>query len=76
MYMYTLPYRIGIVSRALSTVVFHVVLYFIAVFSSSVVSPVSSHSCLTYVFLGRPIFVVPWFGVHNKTNFTNSSSLR
>ena len=42
---YYLPYRIGIVSRALSTILFHVILFFIAVFSSSVVSPISSHSC-------------------------------
>ena len=44
-YIYTLPYQLGIVSRAYSTIFFQIFIFFIAVFASSTVRPVSSVSC-------------------------------
>ena len=63
--MLTLPYLIGIVSRVLSTIFFHVVLSFIAVFSSPVFSPVSSHSCLHRFF-----WVVQFLLFHGSVSTT------
>ena len=48
----------------------------IAVFSSSVVHPLSSLSCTIYVFRGRPCFHCPCKGSHRSTSLIISSLLR
>ena len=50
----------------------HFSLSFIA---SSVLHPVSSHSCCMYVRAGRPAFAWPYAGFHRSTSLMNSSLL-
>ena len=49
---------------------------YIAVFSTSVVYPLSSLSCAVYVFCGRPGFRCPCIGSHRSTSLIISSLVR
>ena len=50
-------------------------LSFIASGRSSRMHPVSSHSCLMYVWAGRPAFARPYVGVHWNTSLMSSPLL-
>ena len=51
----------------------HFSLLYIASGRSSVLHPVSSHSCCMYVRAGRPAFAWPYVGVHRSTSLMSSS---
>ena len=53
----------------------HLSLSFIASGRSSVLHPVSSHSCCMYVRAGRPAFARLYVGVHRSTSLMSSSLL-
>ena len=53
----------------------HFSLSFIASGRSSVLHPVSSHSCCMYVLAGCPAFTQPYVGVHGSTSLMDSSLL-
>ena len=53
----------------------HFALSFITSGRSSVLHPVSSHSCCLNVRAGRPAFARPYVGVHRSTSLMNSSLL-
>ena len=53
----------------------HLSLSFIASGRSSLLHPLSSHSCCMYVRAGGPAFARPYVGVHRSTSFMSSSLL-
>ena len=55
------------------TLSLHFSLLFIASGRSSVLYPVSSHSCCMYVWAGRPAFARTYAGVHRSTSLMRSS---
>ena len=57
------------------TLSLHVSLSFIASDRSSMLHPVSSHSCCMYVRAGHPAFDWPYAGVHRSTSLTSASLL-
>ena len=53
----------------------HPSLSFIASGRSSLLHPISSHSCCIYVRAGHPAFARPYVGVHRSTSLMSSSLL-
>ena len=65
-------HHVVLVARISLTLSRHFSLSFIASGRSSVLHPVSSHSCWMYVHAGRPAFARPCVGVHKSTSLMSS----
>ena len=72
---YTLPYHIELARHSMTHFLYSS-LSPIAVFSSSVVHPLSSLSCAVYVFCVCPDFCCQCNGSHRSTSLISSSLLR
>ena len=72
-YIITLPYQVELARHSMTHILHHSSLSPIAIFSSSVVHPLSSLSCTVYVFCGCPCVRCPCRGSHRSTSLISSS---